>query len=272
MPITDSSIYSERELLNQAFNENTNRLDVSSMTATMQVSGSAGGLNAEAIPSTDVSAYRWVSVQISGTWAGTLTFQASNDNTNWLPAILFTTSASSGAGGSTTTGNTLVHGPVYGRYFRVAMTAYTSGTATAVAILSSQPSMVQTMGVAAGQAGSWTLSPSTTATAATLFRNAAVLATPLAVKTSAGRIYGYHLHNPNTAVSYVHLYNATTANVTVGTTTPAVSLGIPANASLDLSSAVALLPFGTAISVAATTTVGGATAPATGIVANIYFV
>src|SRR6266516_2158733 len=44
---------------------------------------SAGSLNADLVPSTDVSAYKSLSLHLnSNAWAGTLTFQCSNDNSN----------------------------------------------------------------------------------------------------------------------------------------------------------------------------------------------
>jgi hypothetical protein len=52
------------------------------------------------------------------------------------------------------------------------------------------------------------------------------------VKTSAGQLYGFHIVNRTTSVRYLRFYNATAANVTVGTTaTFAGPFEIPANAS-----------------------------------------
>ena len=115
--------------------------------------------------------------------------------------------------------------------------------------------------------------PSATASGLTPYRNQAVTNTGAAVKTTQGRVFGYHFANPNTAWSYVHFYNATTANVTVGTTVPIASFGVPANAVLDgywnLSDT-----FGAAISIAATTSPlsNVATAPTNALLVQLAYV
>lgn len=73
-----------------------------------------------------------------------------------------------------------------------------------------------------------------------------------AVKTSEGILYGYHLFNDSAGSIFVKLYDATVATVVVGTTTPKMTLGLPAG-----SGAVVHIPegirFRTAITIAATT-------------------
>lgn len=105
---------------------------------TLSLTGlSAGALNALLVPATDVSKYSNVSVQVLGTFVGTLSFQGSNDNTSWSPVNMqATTSGTSGVTSTlTTTGFVVV--PVFFKYFRVIMTAYTSGSATGSALFSS---------------------------------------------------------------------------------------------------------------------------------------
>jgi len=95
-------------------------------------SGTLGALNATtAATYTDVATY--VGVQVSGTWAGTITFQVSLNGTNWetlgmLPSnsINLTTAV------TTTTANGVFYSPanLTGKLMRLQMTAYTSGTAT----------------------------------------------------------------------------------------------------------------------------------------------
>src|SRR4051794_3097048 len=48
-----------------------------------EVSGSASANNTDVI-NQDVSGYRSVSVQLTGTWNMTVNFQCSNDATNWV--------------------------------------------------------------------------------------------------------------------------------------------------------------------------------------------
>ena len=53
------------------------------------------------------------------------------------------------------------------------------------------------------------------------------------VKTSAGKLYKLRITNFATAPVYVKLYNATAANVTVGTTTPIDTIVVPAASASD---------------------------------------
>lgn len=97
-----------------------------------------------------------------------------------------------------------------------------------------------------------------------------LVATAQAVKASAGKVYGYYLYNPESAVTFVHFYNTASGSVTVGTTSPLFTLQIPPASAANLMSEIGIT-FGTAITIAATTTAGGNTAPATGVSATIWF-
>jgi len=100
-------------------------------------SGAAADLDEDAIASTDCNGYRSASVQITGTWIGTLTFQGSNDGTNFVPVNATDVSSNSTLPSSTTTANGVFYVPLLFRYLRVRMTAYTSGTATATMVANS---------------------------------------------------------------------------------------------------------------------------------------
>lgn len=98
-----------------------------------------------------------------------------------------------------------------------------------------------------------------------------LVATAQAVKASAGQLYGYYMYNPEAAVTYVHFYNTAQASVTVGTTNPLFTLALPAGAAANMT-----FPFGIEFSnagwsIAATTTAGGNTAPATGVSAVVWY-
>ena len=111
------------------------------------------------------------------------------------------------------------------------------------------------------------LAPTTAQLGLTIFSNTAVLATAVAVKASAGRLNWYNAYNPNASVTYLQIFNVASGSVTVGTTAPTISVGIPANSGWDGESLMSL-NWSTAISIAATTTPTGSTAPGTGIVVN----
>jgi hypothetical protein len=79
------------------------------------------------------------------------------------------------------------------------------------------------------------------------------------VKAAAGSLYKLRLTNRTTSARYVKLYNATAANVTVGTTTPLDTIIIPGGESADKCTVLTEsfggkpLKFDTALSMACTT-------------------
>jgi hypothetical protein len=86
----------------------------------------ASTLNADLVPATDVSLYKFFALQINGTWVGTLSFQGSNDGITFLSVSAYSFNA-----GSVTnfTANDLFQAPIGYRFLRVRMTGYTSGQA-----------------------------------------------------------------------------------------------------------------------------------------------
>jgi len=77
------------------------------------------------------------------------------------------------------------------------------------------------------------------------------------IKATAGTLYTLYCFNSTNAILYVKLYNATAANVTVGTTTPVMTIPVPGNNDTDGAGVVLSWPLGvnfdTAITVATTT-------------------
>lgn len=113
-------------------------------------------------------------------------------------------------------------------------------------------------------------SAATTSGGSTPFRNTALSNTAVALKASGGNLYGVHIENSSAAKSYVHFYDVAQGSVTVGTTTPAISLVIPAQGAYDYNFSTPLT-FATAITIAATTTATGGTAPASALLFNAYY-
>lgn len=111
-----------------------------------------------------------------------------------------------------------------------------------------------------------TLAPHT-AGGPSIFRSLDIDESEEEIKASAGQIYWVHAMNMVATARYLKFYNATAASVTVGTTTPVLTLPIPANSTTGAGFVFNVpqgIPFGTAISVACTTGVADADTGAPG--------
>ncbi len=96
--------------------------------------------------------------------------------------------------------------------------------------------------------------------------------TAQALKTADGRILYLHVINPNATDAFLQLFDAATGDVTVGTTTPALTFLIPAGNGVtrgawELPPGVAIL-FKVAITYACTTTATCNGDPTTGLIIN----
>lgn len=98
-----------------------------------------------------------------------------------------------------------------------------------------------------------------------------ITTTVTTVKSSAGKVSKLYCYNPNSSVAYVQVFNATPSSVTLGTTTPLGSYGIPATNAAGYAMATLGENYSAAISVAATTTVKGLTAPSTALDCNVSY-
>lgn len=107
------------------------------------------------------------------------------------------------------------------------------------------------------------------ANGATPSRQSALSTTVQTVKGSAGQLYSYHCFNAAAATSYVQIFD-TSGAVTLGTTTPALSLGLPAGGAGNLHFTTGVA-FANAIKVAATTTATGSSAPGTAVDCNFTY-
>ena len=114
----------------------------------------AGSLNADLIASTDVTNYRFGSINVAGTWSGTISVQGSHDNSTFFAVTITGNDGSYTANGTFTT-NAIKNFAIYFRYLRIRMTAYVSGTATATAQLNTLAMPMATAG--ASQVGTWTV-------------------------------------------------------------------------------------------------------------------
>ncbi len=79
------------------------------------------------------------------------------------------------------------------------------------------------------------------------------------VKVGAGLLYGWHIQNAAGAITYVQLFDALIANVTLGSTTPTFVIGVQASGATSLALHKPL-KFATGLVAFATTTPTGSTA------------
>lgn len=91
------------------------------------------------------------------------------------------------------------------------------------------------------------------------------------IKASAGNLYGYYIYNPNSAATYVMIYNIAAASVTVGTSTAQMVFCIPATSGANLMFPYPISFTNAGWSIAAATTGGGNSAPATALEAMIWY-
>ncbi|QEL14801.1 hypothetical protein [Limnoglobus roseus] len=102
--------------------------------------------------------------------------------------------------------------------------------------------------------------------------NALLTSTPVAVKASAGNLYGFDFVNTGNAAAYVQIFDLAVGSVTLGTTAPKLSKWVPAGGSWEEKfGGEGKISFANAIVMAATSTPSGSTTPATGILANVTF-
>jgi hypothetical protein len=90
-------------------------------------------LNDDLIASLDVSQYKFISLQLTGNWVATVSFQGSNDGGTFYPIVTSNPSGGLANGETSTTENRLVKVPTIYRFVRIRATAYSSGIIEGVA-------------------------------------------------------------------------------------------------------------------------------------------
>lgn len=206
---------------------------INTQNTTAESSGlTAGALNADLLPATDVSNFKSYSLQVSGTWSATLTLQGSNDLSTWVTVPGWLTTDNTQAARSTLGTNGIICGPVVTHYMRVRETAWTSGTANGVCEFYSYPFSAATIGVsgvvtANVTSGTVQIIPQISGGSSVTKVISAATTNATSVKATAGQLYSVHFFNVAAYACYVHFYNKTSAP-TVGTDVPIFTVGIPA--------------------------------------------
>jgi hypothetical protein len=188
------------------------------------------------LPSTISDEFKFISMQLIGTWEATVTFQGSNDNTTFYDVA---TSDPSGVttGSAVATVNRIIKIPVLFKYTRAIVSTYTSGTISAVAfghldenssgLISSigevtlhaeTTKVIGTVNIAGGAAPSYQKFISATGLNATL------------VKDSPAKLTILHIVNSAATLRFFKLYNKTSAP-NVGTDIPLITVTLATGAS-----------------------------------------
>lgn len=93
------------------------------------------------------------------------------------------------------------------------------------------------------------------------------------IKATAGKVYGWMVHNTNAALRYLKFYDGTAATVIVGTTVPVLTIPLLATNHQSFS-IPAGIKFSTAITVAATTGLADNDTGAPGaneVIVNVFY-
>jgi hypothetical protein len=192
-------------------------------------------LNDDLLSALDVSQYKFISLQLTGTWVGTVSFQGSNDGGTFFPIVTSNPSGGQAIGESSTTENRLVKLPTIYKFVRIRVTSYTSGIVEGVAYGHRDEN---SSGLIAA-IGPVTLNAETTKkignvgiaqSGVTVTYQKFISATTTnatEVSSVPANISILHMENSGDGVRYFKLYNKASAPV-VGTDVPLITIGIPA--------------------------------------------
>lgn len=195
--------------------------------------------NGQTILQTNADTVRTFVFDVSGTFVATAQVQTSIDGTNWRNVTSSTAVLNLSTGAFVSSGNITAAG-LYAidvsavSLVRIISTAYTSGTANFVSIVTVNGNM-QPSAASVAVTGTATVSGTVTANQGTLLTgttyNLVTAATTNAasVKSTAGNLFELTISNPTATAAYVKLYNKASAP-TVGTDVPVLTIPVPATA------------------------------------------
>ena len=188
--------------------------------------------NATPTPALNVSEYRTLVVDVSGTFVATVQVQSSINGTTWRNITGSTSIINLSTGAYLTSGNITAAG-LYAidissfQYVRLISTAYTSGTM----VLEYNTVTTGNLNPAGTNA---TVSGTVTANQGTLASGTAISVVSAATtnasnqKSTAGNLFEVTASNPTATAAYLKFYNKATAP-TVGTDVPVMTIPVPAN-------------------------------------------
>jgi len=100
-----------------------------------EVTGSGSGVGQFPVTAIDVSDYQEIELQFYGTFSATTALEGSNDGIGWVQVVGLDVASNTGGLARLTTAPTIYIIPVHFKYFRARISAYTSGTVSAIAEL-----------------------------------------------------------------------------------------------------------------------------------------
>lgn len=148
--------------------DGANTVHVQAIVTANPIAATTGSItaNGQSVTATDLGDMDGVLVTTSGTFSGTLAFEASQDGTNWYSVLMTRASSTTQESSRALTGTTLEgwRANLAGwLQFRVRCSAYTSGTASIRIATCSLAFDPPNGSVAATQSGTWTVQPGNTA-------------------------------------------------------------------------------------------------------------
>lgn len=221
--------------------------------------------------SVDVSNFKGFSLQLLGTWTGTVRVQGSNDNTNFSTIGVFTPNGTNVVVGDLT-GNGLYVGQIYTRYIRVRVV--TGGTGTVQGVLELSTTAPPSIAANVQQGTSpWvtTQQPTTSGGLTTHHVVSAASTNATTVKASSGQLYGWQITNTNAATRKIAFHNSSTSP-TAGSSV-FFSIVVPASGSAQLS-VDSGIPFSSGISYTMVTESADSGTTAVGaadLIANLFY-
>lgn len=227
--------------------------DITAVQASISTPVAGGTVSGDVSRASNIMAF------CTGTFSGVnVTFEGSleaSGDSNWFGIQAVRSNANTI---ETSTGN-LSAQPAYGwemsvnalKRVRVRCTARTSGTQSwrfVQGTYATEPIPAAQVSATQPVSGSVTATPAT-ATASAV--NSAANTNATSIKTSAGSVYSVTASNINAAARFVKLYNLASAP-TVGTSTPVLTIPVPANSVVNVSFGATGYRFGTGIALAIT--------------------
>lgn len=242
--------------------QNISAVDASSTTTAGQngINQITGTPSAQSAAAQAIQGQASSMVQITGSGNGTIVFEGANDGsgTTWFPIrahqrgsdnymFSITGAALNGTYEIPTAGLSNV---------RVRATAWTSGASAPKWSFGQAAGDVQVLNV-----GAWTP-----------LRASAISTTVVAIKSTTGQLGVAQCYNPNTLQVYLQVFNLPSGSVTLGSTSPTLSIPIaPTNTGGFALAFPGGFQFNGGMSAAVTTTATGSTAPSTAADCNFGF-